>query len=760
MNLDRFCILGVILHLPILLLPKNGLILGIIIGLFLLIISIFSHQKITFLLGVLLCISYFQVIQAVKNAENITTTKQKVQFEITKILKQAEYQTAIARLTSGQRIYLNWQAKQPLILHQKYQAELNLRPISARQNMGNFDRQKWYFANHINMLATVRTAEKLITENKPFRTRWLENVKQQTESLSSQGLLLALAFGERAWLDSSQWERFQHTATAHLIAISGLHIGLAMALGFYFAKGLQYICLFSRINVLQAVGFSYLFTRLVGLSIAFSYSYLAGFSVPTVRALLAIGFILICQFLRRHYTAWQYWWRIVALLIILDPLTLLSDSFWLSILAVASLILWYQFFPLKHFFYQEHRKKLAKFNRLFVSLLHLQIGIWLIFSPVQLYFFEGISIFALIANLIIVPLYSFLLVPIILFSLLTNDFFTSWQLAEYLAQFSLWVLEPLSHSWINLNYWQQWQLLSVHLLIVLLLYCHLNGFDYLRWLKAMLFVVLFNLSFYLPKLFSQAKTEWIIFDVGQGLAMALIYDNDKAVIYDTGASWKSKEGKVNSMAQIELLPYLKRRGISVEALFLSHDDNDHSGGIVDLLQTYPNARLISSSKRIYNAIQPEACIKGKQWQFGEWQLFAIYPIQMVERAKNQDSCIILAKNNRFTLLLTGDSGVEQERQFVQNLGKVDFLQVGHHGSKSSTSETLLSVAQPTFAIISSGRWNPWKLPNNQVIKRLAQKEITVLNIAEVGMIKVKFSAQHFKIEKGRTKQSVWYKQFY
>ncbi|HDL3856278.1 TPA: ComEC/Rec2 family competence protein, partial [Mannheimia haemolytica] len=265
----------------------------------------------------------------------------------------------------------------------------------------------------------------------------------------------------------------------------------------------------------------------------------AGFAVPTARALLAIAFVLLCQVLRRHYTPWQYWGRIVALLILIDPLSLLSDSFWLSILAVASLILWYQYFPLSRFLNDEYRKKITKFNRLWLSLLHLQIGIWLIFSPVQLYFFEGISAFALLANLIIVPLYSFLLVPLILFTLLTDNLFSTWLLADYLAQFSLWLLDPFSNAWFALSHWQQWQLLSLNLLVLVLLYCKLYRLSYKKWLSAVAVSLLFNLSFYLPKLFNQTQTEWIMFDVGQGLAMAFIYQQNKAVIYDTGSSWQA-----------------------------------------------------------------------------------------------------------------------------------------------------------------------------------------------------------------------------
>ncbi|HGO5854767.1 TPA: DNA internalization-related competence protein ComEC/Rec2 [Mannheimia haemolytica] len=760
MTLDRFCIALILFHLPILCLPKAFLFVGVVIGTLVLILSLYLRSRLTAILGVLICVGYIQIIQVAKNAEKPTASKTPVQFKISKILKQTDYQTAIATLNNGEHIYLNWQAEQPLLLEQAYQAELNLRPISARSNIGNFDRQRWYFANHINMTATVRQVETSAKTDYTLRTKWLNKVKAETDSLPTQGLLLALAFGERAWLKTEHWAQFQQTATAHLIAISGLHIGLAMLFGVYLAKGVQWLCLKSEFRPLQAVGFSLYFARVMGFATAFGYSYLAGFAVPTVRALFAIAFVLLCQFLRRHYTPWQYWGRIVALLILIDPLSLLSDSFWLSILAVASLILWYQYFPLSRFLNDEYRKKITKFHRLWLSLLHLQIGIWLIFSPVQLYFFEGVSAFALLANLIIVPFYSFLLVPLILFTLLTDNLFSTWQLADYLAQFSLWLLAPFSNAWFALSHWQQWQLLSLNLLVLALLYCKLYRLAYKKWLSAVAVSLLFNLSFYLPKLFNQAQTEWIMFDVGQGLAMALIYEQNKAVIYDTGSSWQSKNGDVNSMAKMEILPYLKRNGVEVKAIFLSHDDNDHSGGVVELLQAYPKARLISSSKVAYHNINPEPCMAGKAWQFGEWQLSALYPSKIVERAKNQDSCVILAKNARLQILLTGDSSVEQERQFAHQLGKIDFLQVGHHGSKSSTGETLLAVTQPTFALISAGRWNPWKLPNQQIIERLNRKHISVVNTAETGMIRVKFYPNSIEIEQARGAFSPWYKQVY
>ncbi len=127
----------------------------------------------------------------------------------------------------------------------------------------------------------------------------------------------------------------------------------------------------------------------------------------------------------------------------------------------------------------------------------------------------------------------------------------------------------------------------------------------------------------------------------------------------------------------------------------------------------------------------------------EWQLLAIYPSHIAERAKNQDSCAF-SQNDRLKILLTGDSGVEQERQFAHQLGKIDFLQVGHHGSKALAK--LYRLPSQHLQWISAGRWNPWKLPNKQ-IERLNRRHINVLNTVETGMIRVKFTQVLLKLSR-------------
>ncbi len=370
-----------------------------------------------------------QALSLLTQAEKISSLPNKITLElhISEILHQQDYQTLVATTSlfdgKEQQIFINWRAPEKPQLGEVWRADVKLRPISARLNHRGFDRQQWYFSKRIIAVGNVKSAVK-IGDDFSFRTDFLQNSLKQTEGLSLQGLLIALAFGERAWLDNKTWLIYQQTNTAHLIAISGLHIGLAMGIGFFFVRLLQ-ILLSTRF-------ISPWFPLCFGVLIALGYAYLAGFSLPTFRAMMALLFIAILQFSRRYYTPLQMLCLVVAFLLFCDPLMPLSVSFWLSIGAVACLIVWYRYVPLSIIEWR-HQKLSSKVRWIF-GLFHLQLGLLVLFTPIQLFFFNGLALNGFLANLIAVPLYSFLLVPLILFAVLTHGAFSSWHFSNAIAQ--------------------------------------------------------------------------------------------------------------------------------------------------------------------------------------------------------------------------------------------------------------------------------------------------------------------------------------
>ena len=777
LNLITLVILLIVADLTLLFLPQSWLLtwqVALVIALALIFLFIFLHRNFFVFLAffvVSLGYTHHSALRLLQQAQSITAQKQVVTFEVQEILHQQDYQTLIATATladnlRAQRIFLNWKEKEVPQLSEIWQAEISLRPLSARLNFGGFDRQQWYFSKGITAVGTVKSAVK-IAEISSLRAEKLQQVKKQTEGLSLQGLLIALAFGERAWLDKNTWSIYQQTNTAHLIAISGLHIGLAMGIGFYLARVVQ---------VFFPTRFIHPYFPLVfGVLFALIYAYLAGFSVPTFRAISALVFVLFIQIMRRHYSPLQLFMLVVGFLLFCDPLMPLSVSFWLSCGAVGCLIVWYRYVPFSLF--QWKNRPYPQKVRWILSLFHLQFGLLLFFTPLQLFIFNGLSLSGFLVNLIAVPLYSFFLVPLILFAVFTNGAVFSWQLANKLAEGITWLISLFQGNWFNVSFNLALVLTAlcagIFMLIIWRIYREPEASSSTWKTKRPRFFTL-NLSKPLLKndrinvlrcsfgivslcfmilLFKQLnKPTWQVdtLDVGQGLA-TLIVKNSKGILYDTGPAWQGGD-----MAELEILPYLHREGITLEKVILSHDDNDHAGGASTILKAYPNVEFITPSHKNYGENHRTFCTAGRDWNWQRLHFQILSPYSIVERADNAHSCVILVDDGKHSVLLTGDTEVKNEQIFARTLGKIDVLQVGHHGSKTSTSEYLLSQVRPDVAIISSGRWNPWKFPHYSVMERLHRYKSAVENTAISGQVRVNFFKDRLEIQQARTEFSPWY----
>ena len=734
----------------------------------------FCISGILFLL--ILAYAHSPALSLLGQAEKISSLPNKITLDlyISEILHQQDYQTLVATTSlfdgKEQQIFINWRAPEKPQLGETWRADVTLRPISARLNHGGFDRQQWYFSKRIIAVGNVKSAVK-IGDDFSYRIYFLQASLKQTEELSLQGLLIALAFGERAWLDNKTWLIYQQTNTAHLIAISGLHIGLAMGIGFFFARFLQF--------VLPTSFISPRFPLYFGVLIALGYAYLAGFSLPTFRAMMALLFIAILQFSRRYYTPLQMLCLVVAFLLFCDPLMPLSVSFWLSVGAVACLIVWYRYVPLS--IIEWRHQKLSRKVRWILGLFHLQLGLLILFTPIQLFFFNGLALNGFLANLIAVPLYSFLLVPLILFAVLTHGAFSSWHLSNTIAQGITQCIRVFQDSYMPIS-------INLSLILTALLSLVFGGMlgglyfasqgktkntplkssrfftlnstkilspeEYKQALRSVIFIFCFCIGTLGYRYITKPKWQLDTLDVGQGLA-TLIVKEGKGVLYDTGPAWQN--GAVgSSMAELEILPYLQRESIELETLILSHDDNDHSGGAKAILAAYPEVELITPSRKNYGETHRTFCLLGKQWQWRGLDFKVLSPTQITDRADNPQSCVIVLTDGQYQILLTGDADVATERSFAENLGKINVLQVGHHGSKTSTGEFLLAQTKPDLALISSGRWNAWNFPHPTVIERLNRYQSAVENTAISGHIRLNFTEKGIEIEKARGDFSPWF----
>lgn len=798
-SLDKFAGCLIFSGLTLLVLPDNWLLsweMGAYIAFPILLIMLLCYRlKLTrlstFLAYCLLCLAqlvyvHYPALSLLQQADNIAhlPTPLHTEFTVQEILHQQDFQTLVivAKLAEHlpeQRIYAQWKAPHKVKIGERYAGDLRLRPLSSRLNMHGFDRQQWYFSKRITVWAEVKSAVK-IEQVFSWRQNALHHALKQTEQLSQQGLLLALGFGERAWLENATWQIYQKTNTAHLIAISGLHIGLAMMLGFALARLLQFTFPTHYITPI--------FPIFCGLMLALLYSQLAGLAIPTLRAMIALALLYAIQHLRLHWTVWQLLLRVVALLIFIDPLMLLSTSFWLSVGAVTCLIVWYQCFPLSLLHWRGKSFSHSPWGkvRYVFGLFHLQLGLLWLFTPIQLFFFNGISLNSFIANLIAVPLYSFILVPLVLFAVLTQGSWNTWWLANELAEKITALLAPLQDHWlaISLPHSLWITLVLTGLFLGLLHYVYkpqkplsstlelakrtrLEGFHLATErtlsfpLQKTIYGVCCGLIVFCGITLAHhylSRPNWQLdtLDVGQGLATLIVKDG-KGVLYDTGSSWES-----GSMAQLEILPYLQRQGIQLEWLILSHDDNDHSGGARAMLSAYPDIQLTTASQKRYgekNTAENDRtfCLAGKQWAWQGLRLTVLSPDNIVPRAENSNSCTLLLTDGKHNILLTGDADLSVEYNILPKLDKIHVLQVGHHGSKTSTGEALVRHIQPDIALISSSRWNPWHFPHQTVVDRLTRHHAQLYNTAEDGQIRLLFEKNDIKIQTARAEFSPWYR---
>lgn len=776
-----------LLYFPVfLLLPLEiTFILSTLLFLLWLIFTYFQFHLLKKIIGslllIIICMGYFhhQALDLYRLSSEIKLLPKKVnvEFQIIDILHQGNYQTAIIKTVlpnekEYRRIYINWQQKERLNLGEVWRGELRLRAVSSRLNFGGFDRQKWLLAKGISAYANVKSAVK-ITQNLDWRQKRLQQALIQTKPLSAQGLLIALGFGERAWLKSDTWLVYQQTNTAHLIAISGLHISLAMLIGFWLARLFQFS--------LPTKWITPNFPLVIGALVAWIYAALAGFSIPTFRAIIALLVLIIFRLCRAYCTPWRALIRVIALLVIFDPFMLLSVSFWLSVGAVSCLILWYQLVPLRLIQWQGKSLEQSplKYLRYILGLFHLQLGLFLLFTPLQLYFFHGFSITGLTANLISVPFFSLILIPLILFAVFTNGSFSSWYWANQLAEWITQSISWQSGNWVDIST-KNSVIITALLALLYLMYLYWlylqhqikskksslllrkpSGLNFNREvlpslliirnsMKASWILIIGCVIFYCDSLFSQPKWKLETLDVGQGLA-TLIVKNNRAILYDTGAAWRN-----GSMAELEIIPYLQRQGIQLDWLILSHDDNDHSGGAKAILKAYPNVNLMMPSWQNYGKTDRMFCQKGSQLKWQGLTFSVLSPPRPVQRANNPDSCILLVNDGINRVLLTGDADVGTENQILAELDQIDVLQVGHHGSKTSTSERFVNKIKPKIALISSGRWNAWGFPHHLVTERLTKVESDIYNTALLGQISLHFDNNIIKIYTARDDFSPWY----
>nr|WP_261108424.1 ComEC family protein [Serratia liquefaciens] len=627
-----------------------------------------------------------------------------------------------------------WQPKeQPLCAGQRWQMQLRLRPVHGNLNEGGFDSQRWAISQRQPLTAQVKSAI-LLDPACSWRQRIIRHAENNIGTVRYQAVLLALAFGERGALEPSLRSLMLKTGIAHLMAISGLHVAMVAILIWSLLRVIQFWLPAHRIG--------YRFPLIASWLGALGYIWLAGAHPPAVRTGLALTLWMLLRIRGIHCSSWQVWLWCIGLILICDPLAVLSDSFWLSATAVLCLIFWFEWVPLSPRF---------RVGWYWAPLrwLHIQFGITLLLVPMQAGLFLGLSMTSIPANLWAVPLVSLVTVPLILLAVVLGIFPPLSTGLWWAADLTLaWVFTPLHYlqngwldlgaaslvvsimGWLMVIFWRfHWWLRYVSVLVTLAVCCLLwrEKAPSYRWRVDML-------------------------DIGHGLAM-VVEKNGRAILYDTGPRWGT-----GSAATRNIVPFLNWRGLPVDQIVISHDHLDHIGGLEELQQAFPLATV--RSPRLGAGHLP--CVAGESWQWQSLQFQVLWPPKAVKTAGNDDSCVIRIDDGKYSLLLTGDAEKRSEAQLVRHqrhLLRATILQVPHHGSKTSSTPPFLRAVAPEAAIASASRYNKWRLPAVKVVARYRENGIIWRDTSRSGQLSVLFFDNDWQI-KGFREQIMprWYHQ--
>jgi len=648
--------------------------------------------------------------------------------------RRAHFEFEVAKCYQGDRalpnpgrIALSWYYPDA-VLHvgDRWRLHVRLKRPHGLRNPGGFDYEAWLFRHRIRATGYVRARQ----DNRLILSRiWDQPVNRLRQNLTRHiaaamderefaGIIRALAIGDRDAISPAQWRILTATGTNHLVAISGLHVGIVAGIAFFLMRALwsrfPWLCLRWPAPKLGAVA---------GISAALGYAALAGFSIPTQRSVIMVAVVLGSVLLGRktrpsHLLAWA-----LILVLLWDPLSVLEAGFWLSFAAVAVI------------FYGMGQRLAPR--GLWWRWGRVQVLIALGLMPLMLILFERVSLVAPVANLIAVPWVTLVVVPLTLLgSILLLPLPAVGAVLLSLANGAvgwLWpLLQGLAHS--GMAQWLQpeppaWAYAPALVGIIWLLAPRgIAG----RWLGCVLLapMVLVN-----PARPGPGEAWFTLLDVGQGLA-AVVETAGHVLVFDTGPATGERFNAGNAV----VVPFLRHYGIQrIDTLIVSHGDMDHRGGAAAVLRQTAVQRLLTSvpDKIHWPQGRVESCQAGQRWQWDGVIFEIIYPLADQPYRGNDASCVLRVQTARQALLLPGDIEQRSERLLLDEQGEQlpsDILVAPHHGSNTSSTAAFLRTVNPAYALFAVGYHNRYGFPKPAVVSRYAAEGARLLDSAHSGAI--------------------------
>ena len=627
------------------------------------------------------------------------------------------------------RVRLNWYHDAPsLRAGEGWRLKIRLKRPRGFANPGGFDYEGWLFRRGITATGYVRSGDNRLlspgTGNLArVRGALSERIDAALGAAPLRPLVKALALGMREEMSSAQWDVLRKTGTAHLMAISGLHVGLVSGLAFgLFAFAWRMAGTSVLLVDAKRVG------AMSAIAAALAYAALAGFSVPTQRAAVMVVCLMCAMLGRRPVALSTLLGRALIAVLLLDPFAVNETGFWLSFSAVAFIL-----------YGASGRLALRRSTgrALWWRFGWIQCLLGLALLPLGFWFFGEFPAAAPLANAFAVPWVSALVVPPVLAGTLVcavaPDLGAPLLDLGHRALSWLWT----ALEWLALHIpvlpagpaAPRWQMLAA-LAGALLLFAP-RGVP-ARWLGGLWMA---PLLFAPPSPVPDGVLRVTVLDVGQGLSVVL-RTRDHVLVYDTGPRYSER---FDTGAAV-VAPYLRHLGRrEIDMLVLSHRHQDHLGGAESVARRVSVGQVLTNVPSWVGRATP--CRAGREWRWNGARFTVLHPPPDRHDGGNEDSCVIRATMGKTSVLLTGDIGEPSERELLDRWTlQSDVLLVPHHGSGTSSSPDFLDAVQPRLAVVSYGYRNRFALPDPDVVARYRARGIPVLGTAREGTVEIDLHA--------------------
>ncbi|NLT49353.1 MAG: DNA internalization-related competence protein ComEC/Rec2 [Ignavibacteria bacterium] len=629
----------------------------------------------------------------------------------------------------------------------------NLYQPAGIKNPGEFDYKTYLNRKQISATGYADIEQiQLIKQNreivKNFFLQIRKNIDKRIKELhnyETAGFLRGVLLADRSEISDETKELFINSGIVHLLAVSGLHVGFIIIIMHL---------LFARLNIHLRY-----FSLTAGILLFLA---ITGMPVSAVRASIMAILILAASYADRNYNPFNSLFLAVLLILAFDPYQLYNAGFQLSVSAVFSIIYFQPLFS-EYLNKKKLKSRILKNFLLFASIsIFAQLGT----LPFTVAYFHKISVTSIFANIFAIPLAGIIIGNAFISILISILSFESAVILSSVTNFLTSILFSLGKIFGNpsFSYLNSTGLTifngAVYLLVIFLGLTFLlkpNKIK-LKILIAILITLNLSFTFFISRtaIFKKNKLSILMIDVGQGDSFLISFPNGKKALIDAGNA--TPEFDCGKRTLLPLLEYLNIK--KIDFVFISHIDADHYKGIYSLIEKgicekiYFPVPDTSSQKEIdfrnylISKKQNYSHYKCETMEIGNAKIYFLISSKISNFDSNNRSGIVKICYGNSSAIFTGDAEFEIESKLITKFKTFldsDILKIGHHGSKKGTGLPFLKWVSPKYSLISSGKFNSYGHPSDEVIGNLKLANSKILRTDIEGAVLLESDGTKFKI---------------